>query len=275
MNDERVARLELAACYRIFAMLGWTELIYNHITLGAGPRDAFPDQSVRPALQRGDRVEPREDRPRRPRVGASKWPVNPAGFTLHAAIHRGIDEAHCVMHTHTTAGCAVAGARDGLAMDNFMPRSCMAVSPTTTSRASRCTPTKARAFQSIGSAQAVILRNHGLLVGPTVAQAFAICGRCSAPARSRSPARRSAVDPDSRGDPAQSQRRRAAVRPQARRRARRVRRARAPGRPHRYVARMRRMIEPHLPGTTSPVSDRSARQDRRSASRRFNACPVH
>ncbi len=58
------ARVELAACYRIFAMLGWTELIYNHITRAAArPGQAFPHQSVRPALQRGVRVEPGQDRP--------------------------------------------------------------------------------------------------------------------------------------------------------------------------------------------------------------------
>jgi hypothetical protein len=47
------ARQELAACYRIFAMLGWTEMIYNHITLR--PEQGISDQSVRPALQRSDR----------------------------------------------------------------------------------------------------------------------------------------------------------------------------------------------------------------------------
>jgi len=44
-------------------------------------------------------------------VSPTRWPVNPAGFTIHAAIHSGIEGAHCVMHTHTTAGMAVACGR--------------------------------------------------------------------------------------------------------------------------------------------------------------------
>src|SRR5260370_662046 len=52
-------------------------------------------------------------------VVGSDWPVNPAGFTVHAAIHDGIPGAHCVMHTHTTAGLAVACSKGGLSPSNF------------------------------------------------------------------------------------------------------------------------------------------------------------
>ena len=53
-------------------------------------------------------------------VGESKWPINPAGFTPHATIHAHIPEAHCVMHTHTTAGLAVACLEDGLSHEQLL-----------------------------------------------------------------------------------------------------------------------------------------------------------
>lgn len=103
--------MQLAACYRIFALLGWTELIYNHITVRVpGPERHF---LINPFGLHFSEVTASNlvkiDLQGRT-VGTSDWPVNPAGFTLHAAIHGGIDHAHCVMHTHTTAGCAVAGS---------------------------------------------------------------------------------------------------------------------------------------------------------------------
>src|SRR4029453_6406416 len=52
-------------------------------------------------------------------VSPSEWPVNRAGFVIHSAIHAAREDAHCIMHTHSTAGMAVACQRDGLAPDNF------------------------------------------------------------------------------------------------------------------------------------------------------------
>jgi ribulose-5-phosphate 4-epimerase/fuculose-1-phosphate aldolase len=176
MMDERAARIELAACYRIFAMLGWTELIYNHITVGVpGPEPHF---LINPFGLHYNEVTASNlikiDLDGRV-VGASKWPVNPAGFTLHAAIHRGIDEAHCVMHTHTTAGCAVAGVHGGLTMDNFYAAQLHGrLAYHDFEGITVHTDEGPRVVKSIGRSQAVILRNHGLLSwGSTVAQAFA------------------------------------------------------------------------------------------------------
>jgi ribulose-5-phosphate 4-epimerase/fuculose-1-phosphate aldolase len=176
LMDERTARIELAACYRIFAMLGWTELIYNHITVRVpGPELHFlinPFGLHYSEVTASNLVKIDLDGHV---VGASKWPVNPAGFTLHAAIHRGIDEAHCVMHAHTTAGCAVAGARDGLAMDNFYAAQLHGrIAYHDFEGITVHADEGPRVVRSIGRAQAVILRNHGLLSwGSTVAQAFA------------------------------------------------------------------------------------------------------
>jgi ribulose-5-phosphate 4-epimerase/fuculose-1-phosphate aldolase len=119
-EQEWDARVQLGACYRIFAHLGWTELIYNHITLRLpgherhfliNPFGLMYSEVCASNLVKIDlagRV-----------IGASAWPVNPAGFTVHAAIHEHMPDAHCVMHTHTTAGMAVACSRAGLSMSNF------------------------------------------------------------------------------------------------------------------------------------------------------------
>jgi len=175
--EEQALRRDLAACYRVFAMLGWTELIYNHITVRVpGPQRHFlinpfglhysevtASNLVKIDLQ--GRI-----------IGESDWPVNPAGFTLHSAIHAGIEDAHCVMHTHTTTGCAVAGSRRGLAMDNFYSaqlegRLAYHDFEGITVHAEE----GPRVVASIGQANAVILRNHGLLSwGTSIAQAFVV-----------------------------------------------------------------------------------------------------
>lgn len=175
-DEEGALRIELAACYRIFAMLGWTELIYNHITVRIpGPQRHFLinpfglhySEVTASNLVRID-LEGRI-------VGASEWPVNPAGFTLHSAIHQGIEGAHCVMHTHTTAGAAVACSRAGLSMDNFYSAQLHGkVAYHDFEGITVHADEGPRVVASIGTAQAVILRNHGLLSwGSSIAQAFA------------------------------------------------------------------------------------------------------
>jgi ribulose-5-phosphate 4-epimerase/fuculose-1-phosphate aldolase len=89
---------------------------------------------------------------------------------------RGVDGAHCVMHTHTTAGVAVASLASGLSQSNFYSAQLHDMVATTTSRASPSTPKKARAcWRPSAASPAVILRNHGLLSwGQTLPLAFAV-----------------------------------------------------------------------------------------------------
>jgi ribulose-5-phosphate 4-epimerase/fuculose-1-phosphate aldolase len=117
---EWAARQQLASCYRVFQWLGWTELIYNHISLrvpgepehlllnrfGLHYSEVKASNLVKINHQ-GQSISP---------AGA---PVNAAGVAPHSAIHAGVAGAHCVMHTHTTAGMAVASSRVGLTYDNF------------------------------------------------------------------------------------------------------------------------------------------------------------
>jgi ribulose-5-phosphate 4-epimerase/fuculose-1-phosphate aldolase len=178
--DEWAARQQLAACYRIFAMLGWTEMIYNHITLrlpqsvsgeakeflinpfGLHYSEVCASRLVRIDLQGR-------------KVGDSPYPVNPAGFTVHAAIHEGVAGAHCVMHTHTTSGMAVACSQAGLNMDNFYSAQMHGQVATHPFEGITVHAEEGpRLVKNIQGKPFVILQNHGLLCyGQTLPQTFA------------------------------------------------------------------------------------------------------
>ncbi|CAG2145587.1 class II aldolase/adducin family protein [Ralstonia mannitolilytica] len=184
---EWAARVKLAVCYRIFAQLGWTELIYNHITLRLPPEDGRADDGgphflINPfGLTYAEvcasnlvKIDLQGNAQRAP--GQPDWPVNPAGFTVHAAIHAGIPGAHCVMHTHTTAGMAVACARDGLSISNFYAAQLHGkVAYHDFEGITVHADEGPRLVKNIGDKPAVILRNHGLLAwGDSIARAFAV-----------------------------------------------------------------------------------------------------
>ena len=180
MTDaEREARVRLAACYRIFDHLGWTELIFNHITLrvpssvpgtetiflinpfGLHYREITASSLVAVDLQ---------GRPVRP----TAHPVNLAGFVTHSAIHGHLPAAHCVMHTHTTSGIAVACLEHGLSHDSFYGAQLDGqLAYHDFEGVTVNLDEQQRMLASIGNQRAVILRNHGLLSwGETVEEAF-------------------------------------------------------------------------------------------------------
>jgi ribulose-5-phosphate 4-epimerase/fuculose-1-phosphate aldolase len=172
---EAALRDELAACYRIFNWLGWTELIFNHISVRLpGPEHHFLinplglhySEVTASNLVKIDLAGNI--------IGPSTYAVYPGGFTLHSALHRGIPEARCVMHIHTTAGCAVAGAACGLSADSFYGAQMQGrVAYHDFEGVTVHAEEGPRLLQSIGQAQAVILRNHGLLSwGPDIPNAF-------------------------------------------------------------------------------------------------------
>jgi ribulose-5-phosphate 4-epimerase/fuculose-1-phosphate aldolase len=179
--DEWAARLQLAACYRIFAMLGWTEMIYNHITVRLPDSVSGDDKQflINPfGLHYSEvtasnlvKINLKGDI-----LDGSKFPVNPAGFVLHSTLHDGIDGAHCVMHTHTTAGVAVASLKDGLSQSNFYSAQLHdMVAYHDFEGITVHMEEGPRVLKSIGNKRAVILRNHGLLSwGSTLPEAFAI-----------------------------------------------------------------------------------------------------
>jgi ribulose-5-phosphate 4-epimerase/fuculose-1-phosphate aldolase len=179
--DEWAARLQLAACYRIFAMLGWTEMIYNHITVRLPDSVSGDDKQflINPFGLHYSEVTASnlvKINLKGEILDGSKFPVNPAGFVLHSTLHDGIDGAHCVMHTHTTAGVAVASLKDGLSQSNFYSAQLHdMVAYHDFEGITVHMEEGPRVLKSIGNKRAVILRNHGLLSwGSTLPEAFAI-----------------------------------------------------------------------------------------------------
>jgi ribulose-5-phosphate 4-epimerase/fuculose-1-phosphate aldolase len=173
--EEWAVRLELAACYRLFDWLGWTELIYNHITAkvpgaeqhylinpyGLWYNEVTASNLVKVGLD-GQAVD------------GSKHPVNIAGFVIHSAVHAAREDAHCIIHTHSTAGSAVSCKKDGLRYDNFYSSIVHGLvgyhdfEGVTTDLAEQ-----SRLVASLGGKSILFLRNHGLLVlGGCIAQAF-------------------------------------------------------------------------------------------------------
>jgi ribulose-5-phosphate 4-epimerase/fuculose-1-phosphate aldolase len=172
---ERSARVELAACYRIFDLLGWTELIFNHITVRVpGPEVRFLINpfglQYREVTASNLLLIDLEGNPLR----ETAWPVNRAGFVIHSAIHGALKDAHCVMHTHTTTGIAVACLKEGLSPHNFYGAMLHGRVAYHDFEGITVEPgEKERLIRDLGDKPAMILRNHGLLAwGPSVAEAF-------------------------------------------------------------------------------------------------------
>jgi ribulose-5-phosphate 4-epimerase/fuculose-1-phosphate aldolase len=174
-GEEMQRRIELAACYRLVAHFQMSDLVFTHISARAvRPEGAI---LVNPYGHRFDEVRASElvllDRDGlllRPQDA----PINPAGLTIHTAIHAARPDAACVVHTHSVAGMAVAAQREGLlpvcqhAMKFYGRLGYHDYEGIALSEAE-----KGRLVHDLGPHQAMILRNHGLLaVGRTVAEAF-------------------------------------------------------------------------------------------------------
>jgi ribulose-5-phosphate 4-epimerase/fuculose-1-phosphate aldolase len=168
-------RVQLAAAYRLFDHVGWTEMIYNHITVRVpGPEHHFlinPFGLLYSEVTASNLVKIGLDGSI---IGPSEYPVNPAGFVIHSALHAAIPAARCIMHTHTTDGMAVASSRRGLVPTNFYSATMIgAVGYHDFEGLTVRDDEKARLVTSIGNKRALILRNHGLLAhGPTIPDAF-------------------------------------------------------------------------------------------------------
>ncbi len=176
MNQaERDIRIQLAACYRIFDYMGWSELIYNHITVKVpGTDDHFlinpyglhysevtASNLVKVDIN-GNTVE------------ETDYAVNPAGMLIHSAIHAARDDAHCIGHIHSTAGMTVACQQDGLRIDNFY--SVLLYNQVAYHDFQGITVVegeKEDLVNSLGTKNHLIMRNHGLLTcGRSIPEMF-------------------------------------------------------------------------------------------------------
>ncbi|MBB5984827.1 class II aldolase/adducin family protein [Sphingobium lignivorans] len=174
-DAEWQARQQLAACYRIFAHLGWDELIYNHISLRVPGEDhAFlinPFGLHYSEVTASNLVKIDIDGNK---LGESPYPVNRAGFVQHSVFHRHVPDAHCIIHTHTTAGMAIASTAEGLQPTDFY--SGLLAGQVAYHDFEGVTVREeegARLIENLGDKRFMILRNHGLLVmAPTLPAAF-------------------------------------------------------------------------------------------------------
>jgi ribulose-5-phosphate 4-epimerase/fuculose-1-phosphate aldolase len=173
---EWAARQELAACYRIFAMFGWDELIFNHITVKVPDEDGsflinpygmhFSEVTASSLVKidaEGNKVD--ADNP---------WHVNKAGFVQHSLFHRELPDAHAIIHTHTTATVAVSALEGGLQPINFY--ACNLVGHVAYHDFEGITVRDeegVRLLENLGDKRIMLLKNHGpVVMGKSLPQAF-------------------------------------------------------------------------------------------------------
>lgn len=173
-SEERALRVDLAACYRLIALFGWDDLVFTHVSVKLPGTDAFLinpygmlfEEITASSLVKidaaGEKLEP------------SPYPVNPAGFVIHSAIHAARHDIVCVVHTHTPAGVAVSAQQGGLLPISQQSTIALAsIGYHGYEGIALRDDEKPRLVSDLGDATCLVLRNHGLLaVGPTVADAF-------------------------------------------------------------------------------------------------------
>src|ERR1043165_6790425 len=170
-------RVNLAACYRLVAKYGMTDLIYNHITARVpGPEhhilisadgmlyEEVTASSLIKVELAGAIIE-------KPDHGYS---VNAAGYIIHSAVHEAREDVQCIIHTHTRAGVAVSGMREGLLpLSQTAMRFYGHISYHDYEGPGFNRGEKKRLARHLGRNNAMILRNHGLLAcGPSIPQCF-------------------------------------------------------------------------------------------------------
>src|SRR5437763_3751816 len=173
--EEWQARVDLAAAYRLVALYGWDDLIFTHISArvtGAdhhfllNPYGMMFDEVTASRLVKVD-LDGKK-------VLDSPYFINPAGFTIHSAVHAAREDALCVMHLHTDYGIAVSAQKNGL-----LPLSQQAMFALSSlayhdyEGLALDGQEKPRLVADFGDKKFMILRNHGLLtVGRNAAEAF-------------------------------------------------------------------------------------------------------
>ncbi len=173
--EEWALRCDLAAAYRLVAHYGWSDLVFTHISARIpGPEHHFLinpyglmfDEITASSLVRVDQ--------HCHKLSDSPFPVNPAGFVIHSAIHAVREDAACVLHTHSRAGVAVSAQKCGVLpisqQSTFVLGS---LAYHAYEGVALRDEEKPRLQADLGSANYLMLRNHGLLtVGKSIAEAF-------------------------------------------------------------------------------------------------------
>ena len=174
-KEEWQLRVDLAACYRLVAAYGWSDLVFTHISARIpGPEHHFLinpyglmfDEITASSLVKVDQ--------QCNKLIASPYPVNPAGFVIHSAVHEARDDVQCVMHTHTRAGVAVSAQKCGVLPISQQSTFVLAsLAYHDYEGVAFRDEEKPRLQADLGRANFLMLRNHGLLVaGKSIADAF-------------------------------------------------------------------------------------------------------
>ena len=173
--EEWKLRVDLAACYRLVALYGWSDLVFTHISARLpGPEHHFLinpyglmfDEITASSLVKVDQ--------QCNKLIDSPYPVNPAGFVIHSAVHEVREDAGCVLHTHTRAGVAVSAQKAGILPLSQQSTFVLAsLAYHAYEGVAFRDAEKPRLQADLGRANFLVLRNHGLLtVGKTIADAF-------------------------------------------------------------------------------------------------------
>lgn len=168
-------RVDLAACYRLVALYGWSDLVFTHISARVpGPEHHFLinpyglmfDEITASSLVKVDR--------QCNKVIDSPFPVNPAGFTIHSCVHEVREDAGCVLHTHSRAGVAVSAQKCGVLPISQQSTFVLAsLAYHDYEGVALRDDEKPRLQKDLGNKNFLVLRNHGLLVvGQTIPEAF-------------------------------------------------------------------------------------------------------
>jgi ribulose-5-phosphate 4-epimerase/fuculose-1-phosphate aldolase len=173
--EEWAVRVDLAACYRLIAMYGWDDLIFTHVSARVpGPDEHFLinayglmfEEMTASTLVKVD-LDGQI-------VLDTPHPINPAGFTIHSAVHAARPDAGCVLHTHTRAGVAVSAQAEGLlplSQISLLP--CASLAYHDYEGIALNEEEKPRLVADLGDCKFLVLRNHGLLtVGESIPEAF-------------------------------------------------------------------------------------------------------
>ena len=173
--EEWQLRCDLAACYRLVAAYGWTDLVFTHISARVpGSEHHFlinPYGLLFEEITASSLVKVDQDCHK---LSDSPFPVNPAGFVIHSAIHQVREDAGCVLHTHSRAGVAVSAQKCGvlpISQQSTFVLSSLAYHDY--EGVALRDDEKSRLQADLGERNYLMLRNHGLLtVGRTIADAF-------------------------------------------------------------------------------------------------------
>ena len=173
--EEWQLRCDLAACYRLVAAYGWSDLVFTHVSARIpGPDHHFlinPYGLMFDEITASSLVKVDQDCRK---LSESPFPVNPAGFVIHSAIHAVREDAGCVLHTHSRAGVAVSAQKGGvlpISQQSTFVLGSLAYHDY--EGVALRDDEKSRLQADLGDANYLMLRNHGLLtVGRTIPDAF-------------------------------------------------------------------------------------------------------